>query len=91
MLGTAGGAQASQRRRRVALVKTRGRVTLRAGQRKRVRLPLTRAGKRFIRNYTKKRLRVTVRFTVRHRPAAGAVQRRTFGRRATFRVQRPRR
>jgi hypothetical protein len=90
---TAGGgsARASQRRRAVVLVKARRRVTLGAGERKRVRLPLTRAGKRFIRGYKKRRLKVTLRFTVRHRPAAGAVTRRNFQRRATLRVQRKRR
>ena len=72
-------------------MKTRRGVTLCAGERKRVRLPLTRAGKRFIRRYTKRRLKVTVRFTVQHRPAVGATKQRTFQRRATLRVQRKRR
>jgi uncharacterized protein DUF4394 len=87
----AGGARAAQRGRRVTLVKARRRVTLGAGETRRVRLPLTKAGKRFLRGYKKKRLRVTMRFTVRHRPAAGAATQRTFQRKVTLRVKRRRR
>jgi hypothetical protein len=83
-----GSARASQRRRAVVLVKARRRVTLGAGERKRVRLPLTKAGKRFIRSYKKKRLKVTLQFTARYRPAAGTAQRRTFKRKVTLRVKR---
>jgi hypothetical protein len=86
-----GSAVAAQRRRQVALVKTRRRVTLGAGQTKRVKLPLTKAGKRFLRKYRRKRLKVTLRFTVRHRPAAGAADQRTFKRKVTLRVKRKRR
>lgn len=90
---SAGGSRAwtSQRRRAVVLVKARRRVTVGAGERKRVRLPLTKAGKRFLRSYKKKRLKVTLRFTARHRPATGTVQQRRFARRVTLRVKRTRR
>jgi hypothetical protein len=90
---SAGGssARASQRRRAVVLVKARRRVTVGAGERKRVRLPLTKAGKRFLRSYKKKRLKVTLRFTARHRPATGTVEQRRFARRVTLRVKRTRR
>jgi hypothetical protein len=86
-----GSAAAAQRRRTVVLVKARKRITLGAGESKRVRLPLTKAGKRFLRGYKKKRLKVTMRFTVRHRPAAGAATQRTFQRKVTLRVKRRRR
>jgi Domain of unknown function (DUF4394) len=70
----------------------RGKATLRGGQRKKVRLSLTKAGKRFLRGYERKRLRVTLTLRVRYRPAAGAVQSRTFPKaNLKLKVKRPRR
>jgi hypothetical protein len=43
------------------------------------------------RGYKRKRLRATLTFTVRHRPATGAPQTRSFSHNATLRVQRKRR
>jgi uncharacterized protein DUF4394 len=85
------GAGASQRGRRKQTVIARRRTTLRAGDRKRVRVPLTRAGRRLYRGYTRKRLRATLRVAVTYRPLGRPVQKRTFKRKVTLRVKRPRR
>jgi Domain of unknown function (DUF4394) len=88
----AGGGSAVESARAKRTLIARGKATLRGGQRKKVKLPLTRAGKRFLRGYERKRLRVTVTLRVRYRPAAGAVQTRTFPKaRLTLDVKRPRR
>lgn len=83
------GGSAAQRRKPILLA--RKTTTLRGGQSKRVRVPLTKAGKRFLRSYTRKRLRVTVTLRVRHVPASGTTQTRTVTGKASFRVQRKRR
>jgi hypothetical protein len=84
------GSQAAQRQRQTVIA--RRKVTLRGGQSKRVRVPLTRAGKRLYRGYTRKRLRATLRLKVTYRPASGAAaQKRTFKRKVNLRVKRKRR
>jgi Domain of unknown function (DUF4394) len=69
----------------------RGRARLRGGQRKRIRIPLTKAGRRFLRRYERKRLRTRVTLRVRYEPPAGAVQNRTFKAGIKLKVKRPRR
>jgi Domain of unknown function (DUF4394) len=83
---------AAQRRRARRTVVARRKVTLLAGQRKRVRVPLTKTGRRFYRQYKRKRLRATLRLKVTYRPPAGAtVQRRTFRKALRLRVVQPKR
>jgi Domain of unknown function (DUF4394) len=91
LLANFGRASAAQRGRAKQTVIARKRATLRGGQTKRVRVPLTRAGRRLYRGYTRKRLRTTLRLTVTYRPASGTAQKRTFKRKLNLRVKRPRR
>jgi hypothetical protein len=85
-------AGATQRARRRPITFARNRSTLRGNESKLVRVRLTKAGRRLVRGYSRKRLRATLRLTVTYRPASGAApQRRTFTRRVTLRVQRKRR
>ncbi len=91
LLANFGRASAAQRGRAKQTVIARRRASLRGGERKRVRIPLTRAGRRLYRGYTRKRLRTTLRLTVTYRPASGAAQKRTFRRKLNLRVKPPRR
>jgi hypothetical protein len=77
--------------RRKPIVLGRLKTSVQSGKTKHVRVPLTKAGKRFLRSYKRKRLRVTVTLKVERVPASGASQTRTFKRKVTFRVKRPRR
>jgi Domain of unknown function (DUF4394) len=82
--------RAAQRRRQTVIAGRK--ITLRGDQSKRVRVPLTRAGRRLYRRYTRKRLRATLRLKVTYRPASGAAaQKRTFKRKVNLRVKRRRR
>jgi hypothetical protein len=87
-----GRSSSSQRRRPRQILFARGRVRLRGGQSKLVRVPLTKAGKRQVRRYTGKRLRGTLRLRVTYRPASGApAQTQTFRQAVRLRVVKPRR
>jgi hypothetical protein len=88
LLANFGGSSAAQRRRPTVIA--RRRTTLTAPQTKRVRIPLTKAGKRLYRRYTRKRLRATLRLRVTYRPASGGpVQTRTFRQPVRLRVVKP--
>jgi len=83
-------ARAAQRRKAVRFA--RNRTTLRGQDSKRIRIRLTRAGRRAVRGYARKRLRATLTLRVTYRPAIGAApQTRTFKQKVTLRVKRKRR
>lgn len=85
-------ASAAQRRRRKAIVFARNTSVLRGEESKRVRIRLTKAGRRLVRGYKRKRLSGTLTLTVTYRPASGAAaQKRTFKQKVTLRVKRKRR
>lgn len=85
-----GRAGAAQRGRSGGIVFARNRTTLRGDQSKRVRIPLTRAGKRLVRRYKGRRLRARLTLRVTYRPASGAAtQRRTFRQAVRLRVAQP--
>jgi hypothetical protein len=87
-----GRSSASQRRRARGIVFARNRTTLRGEQSKRVRVRLTKAGKRLVRRYDRKRLRARLLLRVTYRPASGGpVQRRAFRQAVRLRVVKPRR
>jgi uncharacterized membrane protein YgcG len=88
LLANFGRSSAAQRRRPTVIA--RRRTTLTAPQSRRVRVPLTRAGRRLYRGYTRKRLRATLRLRVTYRPASGGpVQTRTFREPVRLRVVKP--
>jgi hypothetical protein len=78
------GSSAAAKRIRLA----RRTATLQGGGTKRVRVPLTRAGKRFVRKYRRKRLRVRITFRARSIPATGTPQTANVSGPVTFRVKR---
>ena len=83
-------ASAAQRPKTIRFA--RNRTTLRGQDSKRVRIRLTKAGRRAVRRYARKRLRATLTLRVTYRPAIGAAsQTRTFKQKVTLRVQRKRR
>ena len=85
------GRTSSAAQRRLAVI-ARRRATLTAPQGKRVRLRLTRAGRRLYRGYERKRIRVVLRLKATYRPSSGeAVQRRTFRKPLRLRVVKPKR
>jgi hypothetical protein len=87
-----GRSRASQRGRARQILFARGRVTLRGGQSRLVRIPLTRAGKRLVRSFDGRRLRARLLLRVTYRPAGGApAQRRTFRQAVRLRVVKPKR
>ena len=88
----AGSRNAQPAQRRKAIRFARNRTTLRGKDSKRVRIRLTKAGRRAVRGYTRKRLRATLTLRVTYRPAVGAAaQTRTFKQKVTLRVKRKRR
>ena len=87
-----GSRHASAAQRRKAIRFARNTTTLRGQQSKRVRIRLTKAGRRAVRGYARKRLRATLTLRVTYRPAVGAArQTRTFKQKVTLRVKRKRR
>jgi len=87
-----GRSSASQRSRRRGIVFARNRTTLRGRQSKRIRVRLTKAGRRLIRRYDRRRLRATLVLRVTYRPASGGpVQKRTFRQPVRLRVVKPKR
>jgi hypothetical protein len=87
-----GRSSSAQRRRPRQILLARRRLTLRGGESKVVRIPLTRAGKRQLRRYDGRRLRARLLLRVTYRPASGApVQKRTFRQAVRLRVVKPRR
>jgi hypothetical protein len=91
--GRVGGSRhASAAQRPKAIRFARNRTTLRGQDSKRVRIRLTKAGRRAVRRYARRRLRATLTLRVTYRPAIGAApQTRTFKQKVTLRVKRKRR